>query len=125
LLSITDTLTIAALLQNDQIFFLNGRRFYTETAGSTVELLCAGLLQDTDVVFVHSRIDLSSNSSLANYNISLSQDDHFSQLFFNNFTTDLNGILSCRSRMSGRTQSIYIGGTITNYIIACIIFLHA
>jgi len=112
LLSITDTLTIAAQLPSGQTFFLNGRRFYTETAGSTVELFCAGLSQDADVVFSHSRVDLSSNTSLADNNISFFQDDNVIQLIFNNFTLNLNGNLSCRSRMSGREQSTYIGGTI-------------
>ena len=102
---------MATHLRNDQLFFLNGRRFYTETTGSTAVFFCSGLLQDTDVVFAHSRVDLSSNTSLANYNISFFRDDNFIQLVFNNFTVDLNGNLSCQSRMSGRERSIYIGGT--------------
>ncbi|XP_065913056.1 uncharacterized protein [Dysidea avara] len=108
---IPDTLTMATHLRNDQLFFLNGRRFYTETTGSTAVFFCSGLLQDTDVVFAHSRVDLSSNTSLANYNISFFRDDNFIQLVFNNFTVDLNGNLSCQSRMSGRERSIYIGAT--------------
>ena len=103
-------------MPSDQTFFLNGRRFYTETAGSTAELFCAGLLQDADVVFSHSRVDLSSNTSLADNNISFFQDDNVIQLIFNNFTLNLNGNLSCQSRMSGREQSTYIGGTNTNLL---------
>ena len=80
------------------------------TSGTTASIFCAGLLQDSDVVFTYSGVDLSSSTSLANNNISLSQNDQSIEIVFNNFTVDLNGNLSCQSRMSGRERSIYIGG---------------
>jgi len=89
---------------------LNGKRLYAVTTGTTVLLFCVGLLQDSDVVFIYSGVDLNSSISLANYNISLSQNDQRIEIAFNNFTVDLNGNLSCQSRMSGRKQSVSIGG---------------
>lgn len=99
------------LLSDDSFIILNDRGAYAVADNTTATFACVGILNDSDAQFFHSAVDFSSNDSLANNNIVLeSQNSPNEPIIVNFMSTVINGDLTCRSRTSGKEQSVYIGG---------------
>ena len=92
------------------------------TANTPASFACAGVLNDANIELFHSEVNLSANAILPdndfgedgfvpNPNVLFRSVLPNGPLTVDFLTTVVDGNLTCRSRTSGREQSIYIGGS--------------
>jgi len=115
----SDSLTLVVLLPNGSFISLNDRGAYAVTANTPVSFSCVGVLNDSNIELFHSEIDISSLDIF--FDNDIPQDESpTSEILFRSqppygptvvdFSTVVDGNLTCRSNASGREQSVYIGG---------------
>ena len=117
----SDSLTLVVLLpfDNDSFISLNDRGAYAVAANAPVSFSCVGVLNDSNIELFHSEIDISSQDIFSENDIREDQLPN-SEILFRprppygpttvDFSTVVDGNLTCRSNTSGREQSVYIGG---------------
>ena len=87
-------------------------------ANTPASFACFGVLNDANIELFHSAVNLSANvinsigeqDGLPNTNILFRSELPYRPLVANFSSTVVDGNLTCRSRTSGREQSVYIGG---------------
>lgn len=116
----TDTLTLLA--ENELIVNLNDRGAYAVEINTIATFTCFGILNDTNIELLHSAVNLSSSNGISSNNNEEIPNENENTIFFNSelpygpvsvtfISPVVDGKLTCRSRTSGREQSVYIGGT--------------
>lgn len=103
----TDSLTLVAHLPQDLTVFLNNRGAYAVEANTGASFACFGVLNDANIELNHSAIDLDLNNRT---------ELPYGPIVVQFNSTIVDGNLTCRSRTSGREESVYIGGTVHMYI---------
>ena len=89
---------------------------------SNYDVSCVSVSNDSDIELLHSALDLNYTDSIRNDStesstiqiadgVSLDLELPFIlQLKFSSIVVPVDGYLTCRSRKTGREQSVYIGG---------------
>lgn len=114
---------MVSLLPNDSSFTLNNRGAYAVADNTAVSFACVGVLNDANIEWLHSAVNLSSNESLTYSNVDLRNSElPYGPIRITFTQSIIDGNLTCRSRTSGREQSVYIGGivyihTFVNYMV--------
>ena len=111
----TDSLTLAELLPDGSTVTLNDRGAYAVEDNNNTRFACVGVLNDANIVLNHSVVDLTSevdhnNQLLSHSGILVNTNLPYGPTVVWFAFGIVDGNLTCRSTMSGREQSVYIGG---------------
>ena len=111
----TDPLTLVELHPDGSTVTLNDRGAYAVEDNNNTRFSCVGVLNDANIEMNHSAVDLTSdvdqnNQLLSNSGIFVDLELPYGPIVVEFASGVANGNLTCRSRMSGRERSVYIGG---------------
>lgn len=103
------------MLPDGSTVTLNDRGAYAVEDNNSTRFTCVGVLNDANIEMNHSMVDLTAgvdqnNGLPSNSGITVRSELPYGPIVVAFAFGVIDGNLTCRSRMSGRELSVYIGG---------------